>query len=209
MQQTISAWLDDLASSAPTPGGGAAAALLAATGAALVGMVTELTLGNPRYAEHADTMTRARDRAARLRAEATALADADEAAFGAVIGAYQLPKGSEEEKAARTAAIQHALGGAARVPLRLAAVAAEVVELAARIQVGANVNVLSDVAVAADAARAALTSAAINVRVNTTALADKAAAAALEQELDAHLGAVALADKVSASVRAAVTGAAA
>lgn len=202
MQQTISEWLDELASPSPTPGGGAAAALLAGTGAALVGMVANLTIGNPRYAEHEAVMTAARDRAADLRVEAAGLAEADEAAFGAVIDAYRLPKGTPEEKAQRTAAIQRALAGAAGVPLRLAAVAAEIVRLAESILDGANANVLSDVAVAADAARAALTSAAVNVEVNTAALADRAAAAALGEELAVHLGAVALADKVSAAVRA-------
>jgi len=202
VQQTISEWLDDLASGEPTPGGGAAAALMAATGAALVGMVTELTLGNPRYAEHETVMVAARERAAHLRRLAVELADADEAAFGAVIEAYRLPKATDSEQAGRRAAIQQALAGAARVPLRLAAVAAELTDLTASILDGANVNVLSDVAVAADAARAALTAAAVNVEVNTSALTDRAVAAALDGELAAHLVAIGRADRVSAAVRA-------
>jgi methenyltetrahydrofolate cyclohydrolase len=202
VQQTISEWLGDLASGEPTPGGGAAAALMAATGAALVGMVTELTIGNPRYADHEPVMTDARERAAHLRRLAMELAEADEAAFGAVIEAYRLPRGTESEKAGRTAAIQQALAGAARVPLRLAVVAAGIIELTESILDGANVNVLSDVAVAADAARAALTSAAVNVGVNTSALTDKSVAALLEGELATHLAAVARADLVSAAVRA-------
>jgi formiminotetrahydrofolate cyclodeaminase len=205
VQQTISEWLGDLASSEPTPGGGAAAAFLAATGAALVGMVTNLTIGNPRYAEHEAVQAAARSRAAELRAQAMELAEADEVAFGAVIEAYRLPKGTPDEKAGRTAAIQRALAGAARVPLRLAAVAAEIISLTESILDGANVNVLSDVAVAADAARAALTSAAVNVEVNTAVLADRAVAAAFDRELAAHLGAVAVADRVSARVRAHIT----
>ncbi|MEV0272007.1 cyclodeaminase/cyclohydrolase family protein [Hamadaea sp. NPDC050747] len=208
MQQTISEWLGDLASGEPTPGGGAAAALMAATGAALVGMVTELTIGNPRYADHEAVLVDARERAAHLRHLATELADADEAAFGSVIEAYRLPKATETEKAGRSAAIQQALAGAARVPLRLAAVAAEVVELTESILDGANVNVLSDVAVAADAARAALSSAAVNVEVNTSALTDRAVAAALDGELAGHLSAIARADRVSAAVRARIAGAA-
>ncbi|NUO56609.1 MAG: cyclodeaminase/cyclohydrolase family protein [Hamadaea sp.] len=208
MQQTISEWLGDLASGEPTPGGGAAAALMAATGAALVGMVTELTIGNPRYADHEAVLADARERAAHLRRLATELADADEAAFGSVIEAYRLPKATETEKAGRSAAIQQALAGAAQVPLRLAAVAAEVVELTESILDGANVNVLSDVAVAADAARAALSSAAVNVAVNTSALTDRSVAAALDGELAGHLSAIARADRVSAAVRARIAGAA-
>ncbi|WP_034590375.1 cyclodeaminase/cyclohydrolase family protein [Hamadaea tsunoensis] len=196
MPQTLEAWLDDLASSSPTPGGGAAAALLAATGAALVGMVTNLTIGNPRYASAEPLMIRVRDEAAELRTRALGLAAADETAFGAVIAAYKLPKGDE-----RTAAIQTALSGAARVPLELAGSAARVIALAESIVDDANPNVISDVAVAADAARAALTSARVNVEINLAALRDPAVIAALSAELAGHLAAVEIADRVSARVR--------
>jgi formiminotetrahydrofolate cyclodeaminase len=204
MQQKIDDWLEELASAAPAPGGGAAAALMAAMGAALVGMVTNLTIGNPRYAEHEAAMTAARDRAEELRERAVRLADEDAAAFRAVIAAYRLPKETPEEKAGRTEAIQRSLMAAARVPLELAGVAAQVVRLAEAILDGANPNVASDVAVAADAARAALTSAALNVEINTAAMTDAAAAATLRRELAGHLDAVAAADRVSAAVRATI-----
>jgi formiminotetrahydrofolate cyclodeaminase len=189
--QEIGAWLDDLASSAPAPGGGAAAALHVATAAALVEMVTNLTIGNPRYAEHEPTMVDARQRAGEQRRAAIRLAGDDAQAFTAVTDAYRLPKATGEEKAARTAAIQRALRGAAEVPVRTGAAASAVLDLAELILPGANVNVLSDVAVAASSARAGLESAIINVEINRAAIKDEAekvrlgdAVAGFERDLD-------------------------
>lgn len=195
-QDTIDGFLAALASSAPAPGGGAAAALNAALGAALVGMVCNLTIGKPRYAEHEETMVRVRAEAEALRVEARRLADDDAVAFAAVSDAYKLPKDTDAARADRSRAIQRALAGAADVPLRTAAVAASVVQLCGDIIDGANVNVLSDVGVAAASARAALESAAINVRVNLASMTDADARTAVSAQLDAHLAAVATAEYI-------------
>jgi methenyltetrahydrofolate cyclohydrolase len=197
-------WLEELASPAPAPGGGAAAAMLAAVGAGLVSMVCNLTIGKPRYAEHEALMQATLDRATELRAEAVSLGAEDAVAFTAVTNAYQLPKDTDEAKAARTEAIQVALAGAAGVPLRTAVVAAEIIKLAHSIMPGANVNVISDVAVAAAAAKAALDSAAVNVEINLAALRDQASRDALRAELDQQLVAGRMADSVVAAVRARV-----
>ncbi len=198
--ETMAGFLADLASPAPAPGGGAAAALQAALGAALVSMVCNLTVGKPRYAEHEATMLSARIEADKARAEALALADADARAFAAVSDAYKLPKGTEDERAERSRAIQAALVTAAEVPLHTAAVAAAVVGLCASIIDGANVNVLSDVGVAAASARAALDSAAINVRVNTAAMTDAGARERAAVALAEHLTSVATADGIVRAV---------
>jgi formiminotetrahydrofolate cyclodeaminase len=182
-EQTVGSWLGELGSGAPAPGGGAVAAMHAAMAAGLVSMVCELTVGRPRYAAYEETMREALGEAGRCREAAVGLAEEDARVFTAVTEAYRLPKGSDEEKAARTAAIQKALVAAAEVPLRTAAVAGEVLELARRIRAGANVNVLSDVAVAAISARAAMQAAAVNVEVNRAAMADVGARARLEAEL--------------------------
>ena len=199
--QQIGSWLDDLASSAPTPGGGSAAALLAATGAALVEMVCNLTIGKPRYAEHDELMRSALIAAAELRGRAIELAEADAVAFSAVSQAYKLPTDTEAGKAARAKAIQAALIGAAQVPIRTAQVAAEVIHLAYRIQAGANVSVLSDVAVAAATAKAALDSAAVNVEINLAAIHDEARRTVLRAELERHFQATTMADSAVAAVR--------
>jgi formiminotetrahydrofolate cyclodeaminase len=137
-------------------------------------MVTNLTIGNPRYAEHTDTMVDARTRAGEQRRLAVRLAADDARAFTAVTDAYRLPKATDDEKAARTAAIQHALLGAAEVPRRTAVAAATVLDLAELIRPGANVNVLSDVAVAAASVRAGLDAAIINIEINMYAIKDEA-----------------------------------
>jgi formiminotetrahydrofolate cyclodeaminase len=204
--QTIGEWLDALASDAPAPGGGAAAAMNAAIGAALVSMVCNLTIGKPKYAAYIETMTRALAEATELRHRALQLADDDAAAFDAVIEAYKLPKESDEEKRARSAAIQAALVGAVEVPLRTVEVAASVIALAEAIEAGANVNVLSDVAVAAASARAALDAAALNVEVNLASMSDAALRETLAGRLAAQRAAGARADEVVRVVRGRING---
>ncbi len=182
-EQTIGGWLDELASAAPAPGGGAVAAMHAAMAAALVSMVCELTVGRPKYAEHESTMREVLREAGERRLAAIELAKEDAKAFEGVTDAYKLPKGGDEEKAARSEAIQGALAKAAEVPLRTAELAAEILGLAKRIRAGANVNVLSDVAVAAVSARAAMQAAAVNVAVNRASMTDVIARTRLEAEL--------------------------
>jgi formiminotetrahydrofolate cyclodeaminase len=197
----MGSWLDELASAAPAPGGGAAAAINAAVGAALVSMVCNLTIGKPRYADYEPLMRDALDSATELRAEAVRLAAADAVAFSAVTDAYKLPKDTDVDKAARSDAIQAALIGAVDVPMRTAAVAATIVELAGRILDRANVNVLSDVAVAAAAARAALDAAIVNVEVNLAAMKDAARQRTLRTELDRYGIAAETAEGIVAAVR--------
>ncbi len=175
--------------------------MLAAVGAGLIEMVCNLTIGKPRYAEHEELMRAALTSATELRLSAGQLAAEDAVAFGAVSQAYRLPKVTDEEKAARAQAIQAALVEAADVPLRVAAVAAEVIGLSDRILAGSNVNVISDVAVAASAGRAALDSAVINVEINLAAMSDAAGRAALRDDLDRLAPASAVADRVVAAVR--------
>ena len=180
--------------------------MLAAVGAALVSMVCNLTIGKPKYAEHEETMVAALVSATDLREAAVRLAAEDAVVFGAVSDAYKLPRGTEADKAARSEAIQVALVGAAGVPLRTAAVAAAVIGLAERILEGSNVSVLSDVAVAASSARAALDAAAVNVEINLAALKDPESRAALRTELDRQLPAAQTAGQVVAAVRARIGG---
>jgi formiminotetrahydrofolate cyclodeaminase len=199
--QEIGAWLDQLASAAPAPGGGAAAALQVAVAAGLVEMVTNLTIGNPRYAEHEATMVNARTRAGEQRRLAVQLAGDDATAFTAVTDAYKLPRATDEEKAARTAAIQRALLGAADVPRRTALAASAVLDLAELIRPGANVNVLSDVAVAASSARAGLDAAIVNIEINRYAIRDEAEQGRLDRAVAAAQRDLVRADALVAEVR--------
>jgi methenyltetrahydrofolate cyclohydrolase len=202
----IGDWLDDLASESSAPGGGAAAAMDAAIGAALISMVCNLTIGRPKYAEYDDLNKAALETATKLRTEALELAEADEAAFTKVTDAYKLPRGTDEEKAARSAAIQASLIDAAGVPLRTAALCAEIIALAVKIEPGSNTNLISDVAVAAASARAALDSAALNVEINLGAMNDAAKRASIASELKQYTAAMPDADAIVAKIRGRITG---
>src|ERR1035437_6752933 len=113
----IRAFLDDLASSAPSPGGGAAAALVGAMGAGLVSMVCNLTIGRPRYAAVDAAMQRILGKAAALRQAFTQLADEDARAYAGGAAAYHLPKGTDQDRARRLVAIQDGLRAASIPPL--------------------------------------------------------------------------------------------
>jgi methenyltetrahydrofolate cyclohydrolase len=169
--ETINDYLGRLASRQPTPGGGAAAALHAAQGAALVAMVARFTTG-AKYEQHQDIITRTISAADALIVEALRLADADEHAFQDVIGSYKLPAGSDAEREARSLAIQEALVRAAEPPTALIALSGAVVDLASDLLDIANPNVISDVAAAADAARAAASTARVNIDINVVAVND-------------------------------------
>jgi formiminotetrahydrofolate cyclodeaminase len=202
---TLDDWLEELASAAPAPGGGAAGAVNAAIGAALVSMVCRLTMGKPQFAAVEDEMAEVLGRADALRLECLAAAAEDAVAFDAVMAAYRLPKADDEQRTARSEAIQRALLGAADVPLRAGALAAEVIGLADRIEGGANPNVVSDVAAGAASARAGLETAVVNVEVNVASLADPAQRNRLIARLDELRPALGQADDVVARVRQRLT----
>lgn len=160
-----------LASGDPTPGGGSASALSGALGASLVGMVANLTLGRPAYAQHERAVEELLAGATRCRDELLSLIDLDAAAYDAVVGARRLPREAGDAERRRDAAIAAALVGATRVPLRIARASAEVLELAARLAQIGNANALSDVAVAADLSWTGLRGGLANVRANLPSLA--------------------------------------
>ena len=203
--QAVGGWLEALGSAAPAPGGGAAAAMSACTGAALVEMVCNLTIGKPTFAEHEQHVMTIRDTARELRLRALAQIDEDADAFSELMAAYRLPKDTDEQKAARGSAIQQATRRAAAVPLEIAATAAEVVRLAAQLPGRSNPAVLSDVGVAASAAAAAIDSAAINVEVNLATLRDTDARTTLAAQLAGHLALAGRARQLVAEVRQEIT----
>ena len=172
MDETLDSWLAALASARPTPGGGSAAALLIATGAALVEMACNLTVGRERFSAVEPLMRESIVFSEAMRGEAATLRLADGAAYDAVSAAYALPRATAEEKGIRAAAIQQALRGATEVPMQQVQIGLAVLELAARIAEAANPNVISDVGAGALAARAGVDAAALNVRINLTLLKD-------------------------------------
>jgi formiminotetrahydrofolate cyclodeaminase len=164
--ETIAAFLDQLAARVPAPGGGATAALHAAQAAALLAMVARYSQGGE--------MERITAEADELRRDALALADADAEAFGAVAAAYALPRGSEDDKQARSAAITAALAGAARPPAAVIGTALLLTGLAEDLLPAGNRNVITDVAAAAAAVRAAAVTSQLNIEVNLRGIKDPA-----------------------------------
>ena len=104
-EMKVNEYLDVLKSDAPAPGGGSASALAAAQGVGLVCMVCDLTLGKEKYAEHQEVCTEAKEKAADLYSKLVAAIDKDTEAFNLVSAAFKMPKGTDEEKAARSKAI--------------------------------------------------------------------------------------------------------
>jgi formiminotetrahydrofolate cyclodeaminase len=198
---SIEGFLTALADRVPAPGGGATAALHAAQAAALVAMVARYSDG-PRYAEHAGAIERIRDAADELRENALTLAEDDAAAFTSVTEAYRLPKATPAAAADRSAAIAAALRRAARPPAFVIGVAARALDLAEDLLPIGNRNVVSDVAAAAEAARAAATTARVNVEINLVGIDDAQARSELLAAAGSVDGLCDRADKVTSAVRA-------
>lgn len=135
-------------------------------GAALVGMVVELTRGRLEAAEHAAGLEDIGDEAARLRSELLRLTDLDADAYDAVVTARRLPKDTDERRTVRAARIVEATREATRAPLSIGRAALAVLALAERVAPIGNRNAISDVGVAALLAVAAAEGAALNVRIN-------------------------------------------
>ena len=198
--ETIGKYLDDLADRIPAPGGGAVAALHAAQAAGLVAMVARYTTGE-KYTEHSEVVERILLRAEELRGEASELAEQDAAAFGAVADAYRLPRSTDDERAARSAAIAGSLLAAARPPAAVIVVADYLVALTQDLLPIGNRNVISDVAAAAEAARAAAATARVNVEVNLGGVRDETERRCLQAVIDSVPAILDRADAVALAVR--------
>jgi formiminotetrahydrofolate cyclodeaminase len=168
---TIAAFLDQLAARVPAPGGGATAALHAAQGAALLAMVARYSDG-ARY--DAELMDRIVSEADELKQDALALAEADADAFGAVAEAYRLPKQTEQEQQARSAAISAALAAATRPPADVVRTALLLIRLAEDLLPAGNRNMITDLAAAAEAVRAAAVTARLFIEINLKGIRDSA-----------------------------------
>ena len=153
-------------SGAPTPGGGAVAALAGALGSALAEMVAQLTVGRKKYVEVESQMQVVIARATELRDKLLTGIDQDMAAYDSVMRAFKIPK----DDPGRETAVQQALTIAAEVPLLIMTDALAAMSLAETVAGLGNVNAISDAAVSAHMALAAIESAALNVRINAKSM---------------------------------------
>ena len=176
-------YLDDLAAKKPAPGGGSAAAAVGAIGVGLLSMVANFTIGKDKYKdvepEIQELLTSAED----LRAALQKLIDEDITAYQKVSTAYKMPRENQQEKAARSHAIQAALKDAMAVPLAICRNLFDAAQLCEPLLQKGNVNLLSDVGVGAEFIASGFASALLNVEINLSAIKDEDLAAKIRAEL--------------------------
>jgi len=169
----LTEFMDRLGAGTPTPGGGSAAALAGCLGAALGGMVCELTLGKTKYEAVQAEVEKARDNFASLRRDLQVLVDRDSEAYDEVSKALKLPKGSPEEKAARQQALGRASQFATEIPVKTAESCLAVLEQVRRVAEVGNSNAASDAGVAAHLAHTGVAGAVLNVRTNLAGIPNR------------------------------------
>ena len=202
---TVTEFTALLASDAPAPGGGSAAALEGAIGAALTAMVCGLTKGKKKFAEFNDLAVEAEVKALALKDRFIDVMDRDTEAFNVVSAAFGMPKATDEEKAARSAAIQKGLEGCTATPFEMMEIAVETLELTDSILGKSNDSAASDLGVSALSLRAAIQGAWLNVLINIGSLKNKELAADYHAKGEAMLAkALPLADKIYETVLAAM-----
>jgi formiminotetrahydrofolate cyclodeaminase len=171
--KSLQTLLDELASAEPAPGGGTVAALSGALAASLVAMVCRLTIGKKGYEAVSVEMQAILPRAQVLQRELMDKMQADTDAYTRVMGTYKLPKITEDEKTARTRAIQAALQHASDVPMQVAEQCVQVLALARVAAEKGNKNAASDGGVGALMAEAGARGAAFNVTINLASITDE------------------------------------
>lgn len=191
IEQPLQHYLDDLASAQPTPGGGSASALSGALAAALASMVARMTQGKSGYDTVQARIEHIISQTEQLRARFQQFIEEDIAAYQSLSAAYKMPRGTDEERAARTQAIQTRLLDAVRVPLAMVTSAAQLSTLCRDIAEIGNANLLSDILVSMALLTGAAEGAAAMVRINLRAMKNAELVQLLEPQLTIGLQKVA------------------
>lgn len=181
---TLEAFCALTESNAPAPGGGSVAALAGALGASLAGMVANLTIGREKYAEVEDEMKVMEASAKQLSQDLLDAILKDSESFNIYMDALKLPKETEEEKAARKAAMQEGLKAAALVPLETAKLAYDVMDYAELAITKGNPNAVTDGKTGLMLARTAVLAAGYNVKINLESIKDEEFVAKLSKEIE-------------------------
>ena len=171
-ENTVTKFLNELASNSPAPGGGSVAALSAALGSALTSMVCNLTIGKKKYADAESELKHVLLQSEALRTTFTSLVEKDTLAFNKVMEAFGLPKETDEQKALRSAAIEASTKEAALVPLEAMKHVIDALALAKVVAEKGNANSVSDAGVSALMLHAAAEGAALNVQINLGGIKD-------------------------------------
>ncbi|MEH2928671.1 cyclodeaminase/cyclohydrolase family protein [Candidatus Ventrimonas sp. KK005] len=180
----VGEWVDALASKAPVPGGGGASALGGALGAALGQMVVHLTIGKKRYADVEEEMEKNLTELNRLGEEFLRLADRDGEVFAPLAEAYSMPSETREQREEKERVMEERLLAASLVPLEMMEKALLVINILEFLGEKGSRMAISDVGVAAQFAKAALTGAAMNVYINTKAMKNREKAEELNRKAE-------------------------
>lgn len=184
VDSTLKQFLDKVAANEPIPGGGSVAALNGAIAASLTAMVANLTIGKKGYEELGNLMKQYVETANRTKEEFLLDVDRDSDAYNQVFACFKMPKDTDEEKAARSAAIQEATKHAAIVPMKVARLAYQLIGVITEVAKKGNQNAITDACVAMMSARSAVLGALMNVRINLSSLKDKELVKKLSHEAD-------------------------
>ena len=173
LEKNLKAFAEDTSSESPAPGGGSISAYAGALGAALSTMVANLSANKRGWDDRWEEFSGYADRGIALQTKLLALVDADTEAFNGIMDAYGMPKGTDSQKEARTEAIQAATKHAIDIPMEVAEIAYEAMEVAESMAQIGNPNSITDAGVGAMCLRTAVMGAVLNARVNAGDLEDK------------------------------------
>jgi glutamate formiminotransferase / formiminotetrahydrofolate cyclodeaminase len=173
VSMTLADFADETASESPAPGGGSISAYVGALGASLAAMVANLSSHKRGWDDRWEEFSEWAERGQHYKNELTKLVDKDTIAFNRIMQAFDLPKGTEEEKAARSEAIQAATKYAIEIPFNVMKLAYQSMEVIRAMAETGNPNSVTDAGVAALCARTAVLGAWLNVKINASGYQDK------------------------------------
>ena len=182
VDMTCTGFANETASESPAPGGGSISAYMGALGASLATMVANLSSHKPGWDERWEEFSNWAVKGQAIKDELLELVDEDTNAFNKIMDAFGLPKKTDEEKAARSAAIQEATKYATQVPFRTMKVAFKAFEVVRAMAETGNPNSVTDAGVGALCARSAVMGAHLNVKINAASLKDEAFKAEILKE---------------------------
>ena len=184
VDMTCTGFAEETASESPAPGGGSISAYMGALAAALGTMVANLSSHKAGWDDRWEYFSNWADNGMGVMNELLYLVDEDTAAFNKIMDVFGMPKGTDEEKAARAAAMEAATLYATQVPLRTMKAAYKAFDVVRAMAEEGNPNSVSDAGVGALAARSAVMGACLNVKINAAGLKDRAVADALVKEAE-------------------------
>ena len=188
VEKTVKQFVAEVASSNPTPGGGSVAAVVGSMGGALTNMVGNLTIGNKVYENVPEEMKTKMEKDAKeveqVVERLVLLVDEDSTAFDGVMSAFKLPKETDDEKKARSNAIQEGYKEALEVPLRCASECFRVLELQEVFASHGNINAITDVGVGTLLAYSGVEGALFNVTINLKSIKDQEYKKTIEEKVN-------------------------